>query len=290
MTIPGMVTIVIPCFNAQAYLDDALCSVRNQTYGILDIIAVNDGSTDETLRLLERHAESDPRVRIVTQPNRGLAAARNAGLKQARGEFVSFLDADDTILPDKIDKQLRYLRSHPDIDLVYSDYFIGDSRLDLIGLVVVRIPSGDRLDSYSRQNWFGVMSPLVRRSMIETVGDFDETLRASEDWDYWIRCVLAGAFGHLPGPVAVYRTHSSQMHNDSGRMLGAQKRVVNKHFRSDRRRYRLAMAALYEASAKYAWGAQRRVKAGIYAALSTYHSKIASVSRPARGVSRLVEG
>jgi glycosyltransferase involved in cell wall biosynthesis len=274
MTVSDTVTVVVPCFNASEYLDDALRSVRNQTYRVLDIIAVNDGSTDETPRLLERHAECDPRVRIVNQMNRGLAAARNAGLRHARGEFVCFLDADDVLLPDKIEKQVRYLRNNPGIDLVYSDYLVGDNCLELTGLVAVRIPGGDLLDAYACKNWFGCMVPLMRRFMIESVGEFDETLRASEDWDYWIRCATAGTFGYLPGPVAIYRTHSSQMHNDGGRMFTGYKRVINKHFRSDRGQYRRAMAAYYEAYAKHAWGAQRHLKAALYVALSTYHNRM----------------
>lgn len=275
MTALNTVTIVVPCFNAKEYLDEALDSARNQTYRALEIVAINDGSTDETPQLLERHAKSDARVRIVTQPNRGLAAARNTGIRQAHGECVCFLDGDDILLPDKIEKQVRYLRNNPGIDLVYSDYYIGDNRLDLTGLTAVRMPGGSLLDAYAVKNWFGVMVPLVRRSLIQAVGEFDETLRASEDWDYWIRCAKAGAFGYLPGPVAIYRTHPSQMHNDDGRMFHAGKRVIKKHFSSDLRQYRRAMAAFYELYAKYSWGAQQRWKAGLYVALSTYHNTLA---------------
>src|SRR5438067_1586433 len=193
MTIPGTVSVIVPCFNAARYVDEALRSIRSQTYPEIDIIAVNDGSTDDTQRLLEEHARSDSRVRIFSQPNRGLSAARNTGLKNVRGEFVSFLDADDVILPEKLEKQVRYLLDNPAIDLVYSDYFDGDSRLDLTGLVVIRIPGKNLLDAYAVRNCFACMVPLVRRTMIDKVGEFDESLRASEDWDYWIRCAKVGA-------------------------------------------------------------------------------------------------
>jgi glycosyltransferase involved in cell wall biosynthesis len=279
MTARNTVTVVVPCFNTKKYVDEALLSIRNQTYTELDIIAVNDGSTDETPQLLDRHAECDPRVRVVHQPNRGLPGARNAGLRQARGEFVCFLDADDVMVPDKIEKQVQFLRDNPGIDLVYSDYFVGDGALGLIGLVAARLPEGNVLDAFSHKNWLAVMTPLVRRSLIENVGEFDETLRASEDWDYWIRCATAGTFGYLPGPLAIYRMYPTQMHNDGRRMFTAEKQVVNKHFRSDSGHYRPALAAFYERHAKYAWTAQRHLKAGLYLALSVYYSRTGSVTR-----------
>jgi len=279
MTAPNTVTVVVPCFNTKKYVDEALLSIRNQTYTNLDIIAVNDGSTDETPQLLDRHAECDARVRVVHQRNRGLPGARNAGLRQARGEFVCFLDADDVMVPDKIEKQMQFLRDNPGIDLVYSDYFVGDSDLELIGLKAARLPEGKVLDAFSHKNWLAVMTPLVRRSLVESVGEFDETLRASEDWDYWIRCAMTGTFGYLPGPLAIYRMYPTQMHNDGRRMFTAEKQVVNKHFRSNAGQYRPALAAFYERQAKYAWAAQRHLKAGLYLALSVYHAKRGSVTR-----------
>jgi len=274
MTTSPTVSVVVPCFNAKQYVDEALGSVRNQTYSALDIIAVNDGSTDETPKLLERQAECDPRVRLVHQANRGLPAARNAGLRQARGEFVCFLDADDVLLPDKIEKQVRYLRDNPSTDLVYSDYLIGDDRLEWTGLVAARMPRCELIEAYARKNWFAPMVPLLRRRLIERVGEFDETLRASEDWDYWIRCAEAGGiFGYLPGPIAIYRTHASQMHNDSARMFANGKRVLNKHFRSTRL-YRRALASFYERYATYAWHDGRRLRSGLLLALWAYHHRM----------------
>lgn len=108
MTISNTATVVAPRFNPKKYIDDALLGVRNQTHAALDIIAVDGGFTDETPQLLHRHVECDPGVRVVHRPNGGLPAARNAGQRQARGEFVCFLDADDVILPGKIEKQVRF--------------------------------------------------------------------------------------------------------------------------------------------------------------------------------------
>jgi glycosyltransferase involved in cell wall biosynthesis len=123
MTTRGLVSVVVPCFSAAAYLDEALLSIRYQTYAELDVIAVDDGSTDNTRQILDAHAAVDPRVRVFSQPNQGLSAARNTGIRQARGEFFCFLDADDVFLARKVERQVGFLQRHPDCDLVYSDYF-----------------------------------------------------------------------------------------------------------------------------------------------------------------------
>jgi len=276
---PGVVSIIVPCYNVAKYVDEALSSARNQTYPGLDIIAVNDGSTDDTLQILERHAREDRRIRVLNQANRGLPGARNAGMKLVEGEFVSFLDGDDVLLADKTERQVHYLHEHPEIDLAFSDFFLGDSELDRIGLTVIRIAEDRITDEFAVRNCFAVFAPLFRRTMMDSVGEFDETLRAAEDWDYWIRCSTAGKFGCVRGPVAIYRLHSGQMRLDYGRMSTASKQVINKHFRSDRRRYRCALASLYERNAKTFWHANERLRSGFYLVLSIFHQKIASFAR-----------
>jgi hypothetical protein len=158
---------------------------------------------------------------------------------------------------------------------VYSDYLVADNALQLTGLVAVRIKGDDLIDAYARRNWFGIMVPLLRRSLITAVGEFDETLRASEDWDYWIRCAKTGVFAYLPGVVAIYRTHESQMHSDRSRMFTAGKQVIEKHFRSDSLRYHRALSAFYDANARYSWASEDRLRAVLFVVLSAYHNKLA---------------
>jgi glycosyltransferase involved in cell wall biosynthesis len=279
MRTPPLVSVVVPCYNAAAFVRDTLDSIQKQTYAPVEIVAINDGSTDNTLQILEAYASSDPRIRVVSQPNAGLPAARNSGIRQATGDLICFLDADDVFLPDKLARQVDYLMNNPAIDLVYSDYYIGDTDLSLIGLVAVRIPGGDLVDAYAAKNRFAPMVPLIRRSLIDRVGSFDESLRAAEDWDYWIRCAKAGRFGYLSGPVAIYRSHPSQMHNDGDRMFHGGRRVIDKHFRADGVRYRRALACFYWANAKCRI-TDSKVRAALYLLASEYHSRLAG------GVSR----
>jgi glycosyltransferase involved in cell wall biosynthesis len=271
----GIVSVVVPCYNGAKFIDDAVWSIRKQTYPAIDIVVINDGSTDNTQDLLEKHAKLDPRVRVFSQYNRGLSAARNVGIKQAQGEYICFLDADDVMLPEKLERQVHFLANDPSADLVYSDYFIGDPDLNPVGLVAVRIPSTDLFDAYACKNWFAPMSPLMRSKLIERVGEFDEQLRASEDWDYWIRCAQAGKFAYLPGVLAIYRRHDAEMHKDHQRMFRSGKQVIVKHFRRNRKRYRFALASFYLVNAKYRWADRDHIKACFYLLLSELNSRIA---------------
>ena len=275
LTNAGLVSVVVPCYNGTKFIDDAIWSIRKQTYTAVEVVAINDGSTDDSRHLLEQHAKDDERVHVFHQPNRGLSAARNAGIGQAHGEYICFLDADDVMLPDKLEKQVGFLSENPGVDLVYSDYFIGDRELHPVGLVAVRIPGTDLTEAYACKNWFAPMAPLVRADLIRKVGEFDVNLRASEDWDYWIRCAQTGKFGYLPGVVAVYRHHDAEMHRDYQRMFRSGKQVIEKHFRPNRRRYRFALASFYLANAKYRWADHERAKACVYLALSELNGRIA---------------
>src|SRR5262249_19635472 len=160
------------------------------------------------------------------------------------------LDADDVLLPEKIERQSTFLDRHPELDLVYSDYYTSDIELNLTALTAVRFPCKDALESIAMHNYFPPSIPMFRRSLIENAGGFDESLRMAEDWDFWLRCAKAGVFGYLPGATTIYREHPAQAHRDMPSMLRGGKAVLGKHFRSDRSRHHRALASWYEANAK----------------------------------------
>ncbi len=274
----GKVSIVMPCYNAAQYLDDAIHSLQAQTYDDFELLAVNDGSTDDTQSRLEKHAASDSRVRVFQQKNAGPSAARNTALRHVQGEFLGFLDADDVFLPDKIERQLSFLRQHPDVDLVYSDYYTGDAHLNLTGLTATRMTQTDLLEAVATKNKFPPLVPLLRRRLLDAVGEFDESLRMSEDWDYWIRCAKVGSFAYLPGPMVIYRTHEAQAHHHLDRMFQAGKNVLRKHFKADPPRYQRALAAWYALHAKARWNVARRFKTAEFLALSAFHAKLAVIA------------
>lgn len=231
-----LVSVIIPAFNSALFLPDALRSVLNQTYPHLEVVVVDDGSVDSTAELLAEWAAQDKRVRWVRQENQGLPSARNTGMRQASGELLAFLDADDVIMPEKLERQVAFLNAHPEVDLVYSDYCTSDPQLRILTheSVARRIPLAE---AYKYTNVFPVMSPLLRRCLAERVGEFDPALKACEDWDYWIRCQRAGVFAYLPGHWSVYRMHGSQMHKNLDFMLHYARMAASKHFQNDPEAY-----------------------------------------------------
>jgi glycosyltransferase involved in cell wall biosynthesis len=237
------VSIVIPAYNAARYLPDAVRSALDQPGATVEVVIVNDGSTDDTAAVADRLAAADPRVRVIHQANGHCAAARNTGIRVARGEYISFLDADDVFLPDKSRLQAEFLDAHPEYDLVYSDFSVADASLVPTRLHARGEPPVPFETLYVYRNWFATTAVLLRASLVRAVGGFDETLSASEDWDYWIRCAKHGQFGYVPGVVALYRVHGNQTHRMFDRRRRAELQIVTKHYAHDPARYRAAVGA-----------------------------------------------
>ncbi len=194
-----MVSVVVPCYNYGHYLPDALRSVLQQSCPDWECIVVDDGSRDHTGEVAQQFTASDQRFRYVYQENRGLSAARNTGIRSSHGEFVQFLDADDLIEPRKLERQLAFLKANPAVDVVYSEVKFFSASPDNITQIgnweYMCYASGQGealLAAMLEKNITVVSAPLLRKRVIEKAGTFDETLRAVEDYDFWLRCALAG--------------------------------------------------------------------------------------------------
>ena len=195
------VSVILPTYNYGRFLPYALESLGKQTYPDWECIVVDDGSTDDTEGVVLSAAANDGRVRYVSQSNRGPSAARNRGFAESVGDYIQFLDADDLLQPTKLQAQVESMDADPSIGIVYSDArFFRDSATDLLPY---RVPGPDlsttidpSVDPLLRalidRNIMVVEAPLIRRSVIGTVGPFEESLLRMEDWEYWLRCVLAG--------------------------------------------------------------------------------------------------
>lgn len=276
----GLVSVVIPAYNMARYVFAAVESVLIQDYPNVEAIVVNDGSTDDTENVLRHRYASDPRVRVVSQENRGLSAARNAGISCSNGEYLSFLDADDVLLPGKISAQVAYLQAHPGVDLVYSDYTRANEKLEPLPTPAQGLPPLPFEELYVYRNWFAPMTPLVRSDLVTKTGGFDEGLRAAEDWDYWLRCARVGKFGYLPQVVALYRTHPTQMHGNRERMWAAGWTVARKNYGDNQRQLRSAIAALWFYEAKHRRGEKRYL--GMVAALLSCFRTVPSLKEMRR--------
>ncbi|HEX6051213.1 MAG TPA: glycosyltransferase [Gemmatimonadaceae bacterium] len=249
-----LVSVIIPAFNVAPFLEDAVVSALGQTHRNMEVIVVNDGSSDGTDRVANALAAHDERVRVIHQTNRGGAAARNAGLHVARGDYISHLDADDVLLPEKTARQLAYFAEHPECDLVYSDYIHATEQLEPLRTVISGEPPRSFREIIYYRNWFSVVVPLLRASLSRAVGDFDEGLVGVEDWDYWIRCAMVGVFGYLPGPVALYRHHGGQVSRQEARMRRSHEQIIEKHHGTNPRRRRYAIGARHWHYARHWYG------------------------------------
>jgi glycosyltransferase involved in cell wall biosynthesis len=220
-------TIVIPAYNAQATLQSCVSSALGQTESDLEIVIVDDGSTDRTGEVARGF--TDPRVSVITQPNGGLPAARNAGVRRARAETVCFLDADDLLLPHYLQTMSAIFSANPDGDFVYCDAYTFDDRTRRVRKRTTTyyvgrpspapITADGMLGELIRRN-FIVIPVTVRRRVIEAAGLFDESMTAAEDWDMWLRLSAAGHLAvEVPEPLGLRREHASQMSADQDRMV-----------------------------------------------------------------------
>ena len=230
-----VVSVVIPSYNYGHFIHEAIGSIETQTLTTWECIVVDDGSTDSTRDIVLSLAQADSRVKYIHQENRGLSAARNTGLHACSGKYIQLLDADDLIQRRKLEHQASYLDGHPNVDLIYSSmrYFRDDNPTELrhtmSGVNKPWMPEvsgsgADVLPILLRKNFMAAHCPLLRRSVIDKVGVFDEALSSCEDWDYWIRCALQGQFFQFQDfeeSLALVRFHRTSMSKNFRRMLEA---------------------------------------------------------------------
>ncbi len=201
-----LVSIVIPAWNAEEYVKEAVRSALAQTYPNIEIVVVDDGSTDGTKQALEEYSR-DPRCKYIYQANKGLAGARNTGIRESRGRYIAFLDSDDMFAPDKIKDQVTILEGHPDFGVCYSDltHFTDTDPREYYHHRYT-YPSGDILESLLHRQFVNPLTLIARRSVIDAHGMFNESFRRSEDWELWLRWAHAGVkFYYLDKPLAYYR-------------------------------------------------------------------------------------
>lgn len=242
--IVDLVSVVIPTYNYGEFLGAAVESALNQTYKEIEIVIVDDGSSDNTSVVAEALINKDQRVRYVYQKNQGLSAARNNGIRQSKGKFIVFLDADDIMHPQKIQAHHEHFSRTPDADISYgrSLYFLSQdmlagvpkktfANLELTNDDWMPCVSGDATAVFPAlvaRNIMPVCSAMLRRKTVERVGDFDTSLKSLEDWDYWLRAAAKHCIFSFSedGRLATYiRVHNISMSQNTLRMMTNQYRL-----------------------------------------------------------------
>ncbi|MBI1250878.1 MAG: glycosyltransferase [Alphaproteobacteria bacterium] len=230
-----LVSVIIPAFNAERTLDATLQSVRAQTYRDLEILIINDGSSDRTLDIAHDHAGQDPRIHILSTENGGVAHARNVGIRAARGGFIAPIDADDLWAPTKIERQVRAMQGGGDgIGLCYT----WSAHLDPDGRVTATLrgplAAGDVLARLCETNLVGNgSSALIRAEALDCVGLYDPGLRAQdaegcEDLDLYLRIAERYRFAVIPEHLTGYRTTPGNMSSNLFRMHRSRRLVMSR--------------------------------------------------------------
>ena len=226
------VSVVIPCHNSTSFVGDAIESALEQTIAPHEILVIDDGSSDHPEEVFSRY---DGRIRIITQKNAGVSAARNRGIREATGKLIAFLDADDRWLPHKLARQLEYLSAHPDVALVHTDLLTWISASG----EKTYVPKGrERFQGKCYEKFFFecrvlTSTVLVRKTCLEDVGLFDDKINTAEDLDLWLRLARRWSFGFISEPLVLYRKHDSNVSKDAKKMAVGHAYVYAKALRED---------------------------------------------------------
>lgn len=217
MTAPANISVVIPCYNAVSYIAATLRSVLAQQGVGMEVIVVDDGSTDGGPELIARDF---PQVKLLRQPNRGVAAARNLGIEHASQAWVAFVDADDIWLPGKLQAQWALLQAHPEAHMAYAAWQVwpsteADPPASL--LAELQATASDTPRWAGASGWIypellldccvWTSTVLAERALLQELGGFDADLRIGEDYDLWLRASRVTPILRVPQPLALYRHH-----------------------------------------------------------------------------------
>lgn len=214
------VSVIIPCYNQATYLPETLEAVLGQTIQDWECIIVNDGSIDDTEAIAKNYCRQDQRIRYISQTNKGLSAARNAGLLRAKGDYVQFLDADDVLLPAKLEKQVALLeQTDTDVCVCRHTMFTTTPTQtwdNQMSAAVYNLTAIGFLYDWGRTFVVAIHAGLFRKQFLSTNQIlFNEKITACEDWLFWCTLVQKGArFVELNEKLALYRVHETSMTKD----------------------------------------------------------------------------
>ena len=229
----GKVSVIIPNYNYAQFVGEAIESVLNQTYKDIEVVVVNNGSTDNSMEVLERYSK---KIRLINQENLGQSGARTTGLEKATGDYIAFLDADDKWAPQKIEKQM--LLFTPNVELVYCGINLFSENSQTV--ISTEIPTfrGSCSDAFIEYPGVSIVlsgesTSIFTRLLLNKVGGFDPELNSAAGWDFFRRCSKFSEFDFVPEPLINYRLHSSNMSNSSQNTIMDIRRAYKKLFADD---------------------------------------------------------
>ena len=272
-----LVSVIIPAYNAEKYIERTIHSVLLQNYENIEIIVIDDGSTDNTATVVKKLANEDKRLHYVHQQNGGVSSARNHGYKLSKGEYLAFLDADDIWLPNNVSKKLAHLQDNPDVGLVHSDAMVIDENDNSLN-ETKKGKSGWILDDLLLWNGTCIPAPssiLVKREVVDSVGGFDTSLSTAADQEFFFRVAAKYKIGRVEEVTWQYRMHSQNMHSNIALMerdtlLSYQRATENNLFKSAAFRRKCYSNMFIILSGSWYHDGKNKIKAVKYALKSIY--------------------
>ncbi len=231
------ISIIVPSYNNEKYISECIESALVQTFTDFELIIVEGGSKDNSLKIIQKYAEMDSRIRIIVHPdNLGVSKARNDGILASKGEFIAILDSDDVMLKTRIEELYSEISKDPNYGLAHSDVYVTDENGAIIGKIIGR-------EKYSKGNICGevlkrrgchIGYPMFRKKCLIQVGLYDENLRGGEDYDLYTRMTQYFPIAYVQKPLILYRRHGSNASSKLQLMVSHYKRYLDKTFEWDK--------------------------------------------------------
>ena len=202
----------MPVYNCGHYLDEAIRSIRDQTFTDFEFVIVNDGSTDDSLEVIERHAAEDSRIVVLDRPNGGIVDALNAGLAVCQGEYIARMDGDDISLPERLSVQLKFFEKNPQCVLVGSQVYTLNDKNGICGEMTHPLTSNDIIIHGLKQGGGPIIHPtfLMRVWAVKKIDGYRERMCLAEDLDLIFRLAEVGSVANVPEYLLMYRIHPEQ--------------------------------------------------------------------------------
>nr|BAP91645.1 glycosyl transferase family 2 [Phormidium sp. KS] len=271
----ALISVIIPVYNGEQTIKETIDSVLNQTFTDIELIVINDGSQDRTLEIVSNI--EDDRLKIFSYPNAGVSESRNRGISHASGEYISFIDADDLWTVDKLELQLKALQENPQAAVAYSwtkcidesgNFSRRGSHISVSGDVYAKLLLIDFIENGS--------NPLIRKSALTDVGNFDLSIYAAADRDMWMRLAAKYHFAAVPYPQILYRVFVNSMSANVVNQEVANIKAIEKAFNqapaSLQHLKKHAVANIYKGLTFKALEGNPHPKQGLIAARLLWHS------------------
>ncbi len=208
------ISVLMPAYNAEKYLATAVESILNQTYSDFEFIIIDDGSTDASGQIIQNYAKKDPRiVAVQNKQNRGICQALNKGLEIASGQYIARMDTDDWSYSHRLEQQLNFIESHPEVVICGASIEICDESLNTLNKRKYPLTDEETRKKIFRINPFAHPATFYKTELAKKVGGYNPQLRDVEDYDFYFRLGQLGQFANLPQTVLKLRTHPNSISN-----------------------------------------------------------------------------